>query len=86
MNVEDDGVKFPVDSLDVGPIREEQDYGGVRILLLAFVTTAKVRLQVDIGFGDTFWCAPLPRRSNAGARHCPMDYPSRSRAPLSATR
>src|SRR5688572_17856388 len=34
LNVEDDGVKFQVDSLDVGPIREDQDYGGVRILLL----------------------------------------------------
>lgn len=52
LDVEDDGVEFQVDSLDVGPIREDQDYGGVRILFLALVTTAKVRLQVDVGFGD----------------------------------
>ena len=52
LNVEDDGVQFQADSVDVGPIREDQEYGGVRILLLALVTTAKVRLQIDVGFGD----------------------------------
>ncbi len=36
----------------MGPIREEQDYGGVRVVLIARVTNAKVRLQVDVGFGD----------------------------------
>jgi len=52
LNVQDDGVQFQADSLDVGPIREDQDYGGVRIVLLALVTTAKVRLQIYVGFGD----------------------------------
>ncbi|GAB4525373.1 MAG: hypothetical protein Tsb0020_43410 [Haliangiales bacterium] len=36
----------------MGPIREEQEYGGVRVVLLARVTSANVRLQVDVGFGD----------------------------------
>lgn len=48
----DDGVHFDVDSLDAGPIREEQEYGGIRVEILARVTTAQVRLQVDVGFGD----------------------------------
>lgn len=48
----DDGVLFDVDSLTAGPIREEQEYGGIRVDLLARVTTAQVRLQVDVGFGD----------------------------------
>jgi predicted nucleotidyltransferase component of viral defense system len=52
LEVEDDGVRFDVGSLDVGPIREEQEYGGVRVVVTARVTTAKVRLQIDIGFGD----------------------------------
>jgi predicted nucleotidyltransferase component of viral defense system len=52
LDVQDDGVTFDADSLAVGPIREDQDYGGVRITLTANVTTAKLRLQVDIGFGD----------------------------------
>lgn len=50
--VPDDGVHFDPESLAVGLIREEQAYGGVRVELLARVTTAKVRLQVDVGFGD----------------------------------
>jgi len=52
LDVEDDGVRFDADSLDVGPIREEQEYGGIRVVMTARVTTAKIRLQVDIGFGD----------------------------------
>ncbi len=52
MEVDDDGVRFDATTIEVGPIREEQDYGGVRVLLIAQVTSAKVRLQVDVGFGD----------------------------------
>lgn len=52
VEVDDDGVRFDATTLDVGPIREEQDYGGVRVVLTAQVTSAKVRLQVDVGFGD----------------------------------
>jgi predicted nucleotidyltransferase component of viral defense system len=40
------------DVLAVGPIREEQEYGGVRVVLAAQVSGAKVRLQIDIGSGD----------------------------------
>jgi predicted nucleotidyltransferase component of viral defense system len=52
LDVADDGVQFDPDSLLVGPIREDQEYGGIRIVLVARVTTASVRLQVDVGFGD----------------------------------
>jgi predicted nucleotidyltransferase component of viral defense system len=52
LEVADDGVRFDLDSLSVGPIREQQEYGGVRVEMLARVTAAKVRLQVDVGFGD----------------------------------
>ena len=31
---------------------EEQEYGGVRVELVARITNAQVRLQVDVGFGD----------------------------------
>ena len=48
----DDGVQFDTGSLEVGPIREEQEYGGVRVLVIARIAAAKVRLQVDVGFGD----------------------------------
>lgn len=52
LDVPDDGVRFAPDTLTVGLIREEQEYGGVRVELVARVTNAQVRLQVDVGFGD----------------------------------
>jgi hypothetical protein len=52
LDVADDGVRFDPGSLAVGLIREEQAYGGVRVELVARITNAQVRLQVDVGFGD----------------------------------
>lgn len=52
LDVADDGVRFDPGTLVVGLIREEQEYGGVRVELVARVTNAQVRLQVDVGFGD----------------------------------
>ncbi len=50
--VADDGVHFDLPTLAVGLIREDQEYGGVRVEVVARVTNAQVRLQVDVGFGD----------------------------------
>ena len=50
--VPDDGIRFDLDTLEVGPIREDQAYDGVRVRVVAMLTNAKVRLQVDVGFGD----------------------------------
>jgi hypothetical protein len=47
-----DGVRFDLKTLQAGLIREEQQYGGVRVELVARLTTAQVRLQIDVGFGD----------------------------------
>jgi len=52
LDVPDDGVGFDLDTLTVGPIREDQEYGGLRVEVVARITTARVRLQIDIGFGD----------------------------------
>jgi predicted nucleotidyltransferase component of viral defense system len=52
VDVTDDGVTFDVESLAVGLIREEQEYGGVRVEVLARVAKAEIPLQVDVGFGD----------------------------------
>ena len=53
LDVADDGVRFDLDTLTVGLIREEQEYGGVHVEVIARVTTAQVRLRVDVGFGDS---------------------------------
>ncbi|MFI5303107.1 MAG: nucleotidyl transferase AbiEii/AbiGii toxin family protein, partial [Polyangiales bacterium] len=50
--IDDDGIEFDVDALEVEPIRDDQAYGGVRVTTVATITTARIRVQIDIGFGD----------------------------------
>lgn len=52
LDVDEDGVRFDRESVSVGPIRDDQRYGGIRVLVMAHIGSAKVRLQIDIGFGD----------------------------------
>ncbi len=59
LEVGDDGVVFDAGSLAVGPIREDQEYGGVRVEMFARVTAARVRLQIDVGFGDAITPEPV---------------------------
>lgn len=47
-----DGVVFDVDAMRVDRIREQLDYGGIRLTGSATVSGAVIRLVVDIGFGD----------------------------------
>jgi predicted nucleotidyltransferase component of viral defense system len=48
----DDAVVFDIGGLAVDRIRDEAEYGGLRIKTTAVVDGAKVRVLVDIGFGD----------------------------------
>jgi predicted nucleotidyltransferase component of viral defense system len=50
--VEDDGLTFLTDQIRGEEIREDQRYAGVRIHGIATLGTAKITLQIDIGFGD----------------------------------
>lgn len=50
--VEDDGLLFVSETVHAEPIREETEYGGMRISLEARLGRAKIPLQIDIGFGD----------------------------------
>lgn len=52
LDLPDDGVAFDLATMVVSAIREDQEYGGVRVVLFAHVASARVRLQVDVGFGD----------------------------------
>ena len=54
-DVEDDGIRFDSSSLDVEPIRAQDEYSGVRVVFDARLGTIRERLQVDIGFGDAVW-------------------------------
>jgi hypothetical protein len=49
----DDGVDFDLDALRVELIREELEYGGVRLRGAASLSGARIAVVVDIGFGDS---------------------------------
>jgi predicted nucleotidyltransferase component of viral defense system len=48
-----DGIVFDLESIQVDRIREETEYGGLRITANAKVDTAQVRIVIDIAFGDS---------------------------------
>lgn len=56
--VEPDGVEFDARDLTLEPIREDQEYAGLRVAFTAKLGSARTRLQVDIGIGDAVWPAP----------------------------
>jgi hypothetical protein len=68
--VADDGVTFDVAALTAAPIREEVEYGGVRVRTTATIAGARISIQVDIGFGDAITPAAIE-----------IDYPALLDAP-----
>jgi len=56
--VKPDGLVFDQDSFSVTDIREDQEYTGKRVLFFAYLAGARIRIQVDVGFGDAV--APPP--------------------------
>jgi len=56
--VEDDGLILMVDSVQVELIRDETEYGGMRVRLFGDLAGARVPIQADIGFGDAVTPAP----------------------------
>ena len=48
----DDGLTFDIDALRVDLIREELEYGGLRLRTSAALASARISIVIDIGFGD----------------------------------
>ncbi len=48
----DDGLTFDNEALRVDLIREEQEYGGLRLRTTAAIAGARIGVVIDIGFGD----------------------------------
>jgi hypothetical protein len=46
------------DKPGAGPIRDDQRYGGVRVTIPISLAGARIRIQIDIGFGDTITPEP----------------------------
>jgi predicted nucleotidyltransferase component of viral defense system len=47
-----DGVIFDASTLRIDHIREELEYGGLRLKVTASISGARIGLTIDIGFGD----------------------------------
>jgi predicted nucleotidyltransferase component of viral defense system len=58
VEVDPDGVTFDPDSVTVAAIREEDAYGGRRVMLQGRLGAARLTVQVDIGIGDAVTPAP----------------------------
>ena len=65
VKVENDGIRFDDSSVTAEQITVDADYQGVRVQLYGYLGTARIRVQVDIGFSDVI--TPGPER---------YDYPS----------
>jgi len=57
--VEDDGVVFAPRSVEARRIKEDAAYEGVRITLQGKLGSARLAVQVDVGFGDSV--VPMPK-------------------------
>jgi predicted nucleotidyltransferase component of viral defense system len=59
--VQEDGIIFDPESVTGQRIKEDADYKGVRLNFTGLLGTARLHLQLDIGFADVVSPAPLKR-------------------------
>ena len=52
VDVERDGLQYDAKSVEIEEIRENQAYPGQRVKVNAKLGNAKIRIQIDVGFGD----------------------------------
>ncbi len=56
--VEDDGLVFDQKAITADRIKEDAEYEGVRVIVAAKLGSARLMLQIDIGFGDAITPGP----------------------------
>lgn len=54
----EDGLRFDLSQLKIEVIRPEEEYSGKRAHFLAFLGSARIKVQVDVGFGDALDTQP----------------------------
>lgn len=62
VTVESDGIEFSTQSITAERIKEDADYEGVRVSFEGTLNSAKIPMQIDIGFGDKVH--PQPTKSD----------------------
>lgn len=50
--VEDDGLSFAAETVSAETIKEAEKHPGLRLKLLAHLASARIPIQIDLGFGD----------------------------------
>jgi len=73
VKVEPDGLAFDSESIQTERITEEADYEGIRVRFRGFLGTARISMQIDIGFGDIIY--PGPEKAELP---CILDSPAPS--------
>ena len=58
VKVETDGLAFHPDSIRTERVTEDADYGGIRVRFSGALDTARIHMQIDIGFGDVVYPGP----------------------------
>lgn len=56
--VPDDGLRFDPATVTAAEIREQQEYGGIRVKLVAMLGNGHIPMQIDVGFGDAITLQP----------------------------
>lgn len=59
-DVEEDGIRFDIENIQVQRIKEDADYEGVRIRTFAYIGQSRIPIQIDIGFGDALVPGAIP--------------------------
>lgn len=68
-----DGILFDSNSIQTERITEDADYSGIRVRFSGSLGTAKIRMQIDIGFGDVVYPEP-----EIASLPCMLDFPAPS--------
>ncbi len=71
VEVEPDGLVFNKESIRTDRISEEANYEGIRVRFRGLLNTARINLQLDIGFGDIVY--PKPKKEKLP---CILDSPT----------
>ena len=56
--VDPDGLNFDVESIQSERIKEDAEYQGVRVRFRGILDSARINMQIDIGFGDIVHPSP----------------------------
>ena len=88
----DDGLRFDLSEMVIEEIRNTEEYAGKRARFFAFLGTARIRVQMDFGFGDAVIGGPeeieyptildgLPARSELGGEVRGHGFPGCAQQP-----